>query len=162
MRRYEISLEEKIELEAARKANKDKRIEKRLLVLVMRAEGKANAEIAEKTGYSLSRVGEWVSRYRKQGIEGILENRYKGNHRNMSYAEEAEFLRGYREQAESGQLVEISAMKAAYEEKVGHTIGSAQIYCVLHRHNWRKVMPRSKHPKKATVEAIEASKKLTE
>ncbi len=31
---------------------------------------------------------------------------------------------------------------------------------VLKRKGWRKVMPRSKHPKKASPEAIEASKKL--
>ncbi|MCI8758540.1 MAG: winged helix-turn-helix domain-containing protein [Oscillospiraceae bacterium] len=36
-----------------------------------------------------------------------------------------------------------------------------QIYCVLHRHGWRKVMPRSKHPKKASEDEIAASKKLT-
>ena len=47
-----------------------------------------------------------------------------------------------------------------YEEKVGHPIGNSQIYRVLHRHNWRKVMPRSKHPNKASEEVIEASKKL--
>ena len=31
---------------------------------------------------------------------------------------------------------------------------------LLERHNWRKVMPRSRHPKKASDEAIEASKKI--
>ena len=51
-------------------------------------------------------------------------------------------------------------MKAAYIEKVGHSIGGSQIYRMLKRHGWRKVMPRSKHPKKANEEAIEASKKL--
>ena len=32
-------------------------------------------------------------------------------------------------------------------------------HCVQKRHNWRKVMPRSKHPQKADEEEIEASKK---
>lgn len=31
---------------------------------------------------------------------------------------------------------------------------------MLERHGWRKVMPRSKHPQKASEEAIEASKKI--
>ncbi len=43
---------------------------------------------------------------------------------------------------------------------VGHSVGSGQIYYVLERHGWRKIMPRSKHPKKANEGAIEASKKL--
>jgi transposase len=161
MRRQEIAQEQKAELEVARKANKDKNVEKRLRVLVLRSEGKSNKEIAEKTGYSVSRVSAWVSKYCKQGLDAVIENRYKGNRRNMSFAEEVELLHQYKEQAERGQLVEISVIKAAYEEKVGHAIGSAQIYRVLHRHGWRKVMPRSRHPKKADAEAIEASKKLT-
>jgi hypothetical protein len=31
----------------------------------------------------------------------------------------------------------------------------------LKRQGWRSVMPRSRHPKKASEEAIEASKKIT-
>ena len=58
-------------------------------------------------------------------------------------------------------MVEISEIKAAYQEAVGHSIGTAQIYYVLHRHKWRKVMLRSRHPKKASEEVVETSKKLT-
>jgi len=79
----------------------------------------------------------------------------------MSISEEEAFLSQYKKQAEQGQMIEVSSMKAAYEEKVGHTIGGSQIYYVLARHNWRKVMPRSKHPNKASDEEIESSKKLT-
>ena len=70
-------------------------------------------------------------------------------------------LEPYREQAEKGQIVEVSEMKASYEQAVGHTIGGSQIYYVLHRNGWRKITPRSKHPKKASEEVIETSKKLT-
>jgi len=79
----------------------------------------------------------------------------------MSYEQEAELLARYEEQAVSGQIIETSEIKKAYEQKVGHRIGGQQIYRVLARHGWRKVMPRSKHPKKVDDEAIEASKKLT-
>ncbi len=75
----------------------------------------------------------------------------------MSFEEEATFLEQFKEK---GQLVEISEIKEAYDKAIGHKSGSAQIYRVLHRHGWRKVMPRSKHPQKASNEAIEASKKL--
>lgn len=67
------------------------------------------------------------------------------------------------ESAQAGQLVEVSAILRAYEEKTGRTLEKShgQIYYVLKRHGWRKVMPRSKHPNKASDEVIEASKKLT-
>lgn len=78
----------------------------------------------------------------------------------MSEAEEAAFLEAYIQQAEQGHLLDVREIAAAYEEKVGHQIGNSQIYRVLHRHKWRKVMPRSKHPNKASEEVIETSKKL--
>lgn len=59
------------------------------------------------------------------------------------------------------ELIESSDIKAAYEEKVGHSIGSGQIYYTLKRHGWRKIKPRRRHPKKASAKVIEASKKLT-
>ena len=79
----------------------------------------------------------------------------------MSIEEERAFLEPYREWVKQGQMVEVREIAAAYEKKVGHRIGKGQIYRVLHRHGWRKVMPRSKHPKKADEEVIAASKKLT-
>ena len=78
----------------------------------------------------------------------------------MSVEEEADILQPFYARAEKGEIIEVSEIKKAYQEKVDHKISSSQIYYVLRRHGWRKIMPRSKHPKKATPEAIEASKKL--
>ena len=79
----------------------------------------------------------------------------------MSVDEETAFLKPYQEQADQGKLLDVRKIAAAYEKKVGHHIGKGQIYRVLQRHGGRKVMPRSKHPKKADEEVIAASKKLT-
>ena len=51
MKRYTFTLEETQEIKAARKKNRDKNVEKRLAALEMRAEGKQNKEISEKTGF---------------------------------------------------------------------------------------------------------------
>jgi len=158
---YRIGKEQKKELEKARVWNKDKNVEKRLKALILRAEGKSGREIAEKTGFAQSYIYELVAKYCNQGIGAIVENHYSGNRRNMSFEEEAAFLEEYKRQAEQGQVIDVGAIKKAYEEIVGHAIGGSQIYYVLHRHGWRKVMPRSKHPNKASDEVIEASKKLT-
>ena len=79
----------------------------------------------------------------------------------MSVEEEARILAPFLERAAKGELVEVREIAAVYQTAVNHHVSNGQIYCVLHRHGWRKVMPRSKHPKKASDEAIEASKKLT-
>lgn len=148
-------------IQAARKANKDKRVEQRLKALEMQASGKKAKEIGELTGFQPAYISQLMAKYRDGGIEAITGNHYGGNRRNMSFEEEAALLEPFRKKAEQGQVIETSEIKAAYEKAVGHTIGGSQIYYVLRRHGWRKVMPRSKHPKKASDEAIEASKKLT-
>ena len=159
--RYVFREEQIQELEKAAKENKKKDVDKRLRALMMRANGKKLAEIALATGYSFSGIVKLVSKYRDGGLAAIVENHYDGNRRNMSYEEESALLEPFRKKAEAGQIVEVSEIKVAYQEAVGHSIGTAQIYYVLRRHRWRKVMPRSKHPKKASKEVIETSKKLT-
>ena len=156
---YEISESQLLEIETARKKNRNKNIERRLYVLVMRAEGKSLEEISEKTGYHISTASKLIARYMRDGISAIAENHYKGNRRNMSFEEEAAILAPFIERAERGEMVDIKEIAAAYQKAVPHKISDTQIYYVLHRHGWRKIMPRSRHPKKASEETIEASKK---
>ncbi len=158
--RYQFKEKELAAIEQARKANKDKRAEQRLKALEMRAKGKSAAEVSQATGFCPAYVSQLVKKYRDHGLEAISGNHYGGNHRNMSEEAEAEILEPFRARAEKGELIEVSEIAQAYQVKVAHQIGSGQIYCVLKRHGWRKVMPRSKHPKKASEEVIEASKKL--
>lgn len=160
MEMYRYTEEDRTIIAAARKANKDKRAEKRLYALELRASGKSTEEAASAAGFCASTITRLTEKYVKGGIEAISENHYGGNRRNMSVEKEAELLEPYRALAEKGQMLSTAEIKASYEAAVGHSIGGSQIYRVLHRHNWRKVMPRSKHPKKASDEAIEASKKL--
>lgn len=159
---YAISQSQLVEIETARKKNRNKNIERRLYVLVMRAEGKSLEEISEKTGYHISTASKLIARYMRDGISAIAENHYKGNRRNMSFEEEAAILVPFIERAERGEMVDIKEIAVAYQKAVPHKISDTQIYYVLHRHGWRKIMPRSRHPKKASEEAIEASKKLKE
>ena len=158
--KYKFSAEQYAEIRAAQKKNRDKQIERRLRVLVMRSEGKRLREIAEATGYGHALITNLIRKYFEEGLSAVSEKHYGGNHRNMSVEEEADFLEPYQQRAEKGQILKVGEIEAAYEEKVGHSIGSSQIYRVLQRHGWRKVMPRSRHPKKASEEEIASSKKL--
>ncbi len=160
---YHFSEEQIAELENAAKKNKNKNIDKRLEALILRGQGMKRKEVAAKTGFSVTNITELTSKYHNCGIEAIVGNHYPGNHRNLSYAEEEKLLQPFVEAAESGQLVEVSAILEAYEAKLGRVFEKdhGRIYRVLERHGFRKVMPRSKHPNKASDEAIEASKKLT-
>lgn len=158
--RYKFSEEQIKEIGQARKNNKDKRAEARLKALEMRAKGAKASEVSRATGFHAGSVTRLVAKYRDHGIEAIAGNHYGGNHRNMRVEEEAAILAPFKVRAEKGELVEISEIAKAYQSAVDHPVSNGQIYRVLHRHRWRKVMPRSKHPKKASDEEIAASKKL--
>ena len=158
---YKISAENAAEIKEVRKTITDKKVDRRLYAVQLRGEGLTNDEIAQKLDTSDKMVSQWVSAYiNNGGIAALLPKERIGMHRNLSIEEEKEFLSTYTEQAEAGQIIDLNELKAAYIEKVGHSIGGSQIYRMLERHGWRKVMPRSKHPQKASNEAIEASKKL--
>jgi transposase len=133
----------------------------RIKAVLYRAQGMKPAEIAIRTGFTRKYLSELNAKYIHGGIGALADNHYRGNRRNLSLAAETELIAGFQELAQKGQIVEVKMIKQAYEDKVGHKIGKGQIYRVLKRHGWRKVMPRGKHPKKATDEVIEASKKLT-
>lgn len=159
--KYTFSPEDCEQIKKARKSNRDKQIEKRLQVLEMRCDGITQSEIAKASGFHRSYVSSLIRKYFEEGLTSIATKHYTGNHRNMSFTEEEALLAPFKAQAEAGKLVEISEIEEAYRNAVGHSIGTSQIYYVLHRHGWRKVMPRSRHPKKADEEVIATSKKLT-
>ena len=159
--RYKFSEEEIAAIIEARAANQGKQVERRLKALELRAQGKRSAEIAAACDYHPSYITTLVAKYRAGGLEAIAGNHYHGNRRNMSFEEEAAILEPFKKEAEAGKMVDVSDIEDAYRKAVGHSIGTSQIYYVLKRHGWRKVMPRSRHPKKADEEVIETSKKLT-
>ena len=162
-KRYQISEDQVAELETLRKQNQNKNVEKRIKMLLLYTTGEKRTIIAEQTGYAKSYITELVSKYRRLGLSAISGEKYGGNHRNLSYEEEEALLEPFRKAAQAGQIVEVSEIKRAYEKAIGRELdhNHGQIYYVLQRHHWRKVMPRSKHPNKASNEDIESSKKLT-
>ena len=160
-KRYIITAEQISEIKKARKLNKDKNAEKRLEVLEMRGDGNKDGVIAKKTGFHPSYVSQLVVKFVTEGIEAIVGKKREANNRNMSFEEETEFLEKFKGVSQKGQVITAKEIRAAYEEKIGHTCGNGQIYRLLARHDCRKIKPRGKHEKKASDEAIEASKKLT-
>lgn len=159
--KYVFSEEEIAGIQEARRKNRDKNVDRRLKALELKAAGRTGREIAKMTDYHPGYISKLAAKYRKGGIEAITGNHYGGNRRNMTYEEEAELLEQFSHAADGGHITDVSAIKAAYDEKIGHETGHGQIYYVLHRHGWSKKLPRSKHPKSAAPEAIDASKKLT-
>lgn len=76
--------EEFEQIKAARKANKNKRVEKLLEVLSLRYEGKSNREISERTGYNERYVTMLLTKYRKQGLDEFIRIKQTSHHRKIA------------------------------------------------------------------------------
>jgi transposase len=163
MRMYKISGENAREIRKRMERVKDVGAYRRLQAAALRGEGKKNEEIAEITKFNSDWVGQLAKIYCREGIEALIEDGRKGgNNRNMSDEEAASFMSQFEETAKKGQILTVEEIAAAYDKAVGREHESkSTVYYLLHKMGWRKLMPRSKHPNKASDEEIEASKKLT-
>ena len=159
--KYKISKENLEEIKKARKNTNNKKEDRRLHAVELRALGYSNEEIVEIIQVNERTIIKWIQLYVTEGLQSILNKPRVGNNKNLTFEQEEELLERFQEKAEKGQQLTAQELKNEYIKMVGHSIGGSQIYRVLKRHGWRKVKPRSKHPKKASEEVIKASKKLT-
>jgi transposase len=143
------------------KQNKLKQVDRRLRAIKLYLEGKKQSEIAKKLDYSRAWVCTLVKEYHEKGLEEYARHKYGGNRRNMSVEEEIEILSQFEDASNRGDLVVANTIKKKFDEKLGRDTGRGYIYMLLKRHRARKLAPRTAHPKKASDEVIEASKKLT-
>ena len=160
MSRFQISEEEYEAIKAKEKESKEKQISKRLRILMLRYEGYKVREIAKMYGMRINSISQLCRRYREQGLEEFVQNKYKSHRHALTEEEEKSILAPFEKAAEAGQVVTVQEIKAAFDKVRGKDTGRGYIYMLLKRHGWRKVMPRSKHPKAANEEAFDASKKL--
>ena len=159
---YRITAEQSKELRKAMKSEKTTRIYRKMEAVALRGEGKKNEEIVALTGYHYDVIGRLCKEYLETGLnEFKTEKRKGGNNRNLNEDEERAFLAQFEQVAENGQIITINEIAAAYDKQFGKEHKSkSTVYYLLHKLEFRKVMPRSKHPNKASDEDIESSKKL--
>jgi len=161
MKKHVITADEYEAVKKLAKETKLKRVERRLQVIILRYEGKKDVEIAEKLDYTRKRVSQLCADFKKVGAEEYARHKYGENARAVSVEKEREILETFRQKAKNGHVVTAWEIKKAFDELRGKDTGRGYIYMLLARHDWRMIMPLGKHPKKASDEDIEASKKLT-
>ena len=132
-------------------------------VLLPALHGLSMAQTGVLIGVSRASVGRLQQRGRKHTQRGKLavttHAGWGGRRRaHMTWQEEEEFLRPWREQAQSAGLLVLSPIRAALAQKLGQAIKASVVWRLLARHGWRKVAPDTRHPKSDPV-AQEAWKK---
>lgn len=97
--------------------------------------------------------------YSEEGLTEIDAKKQVGNRMNLTFQQGKDLLDSFSKQAETEKVLEVSNIILGYEKLIGRTVAKSIVYKMLKRHGWRKVMPKSERPNKASVEEIEAYKK---
>lgn len=134
---------------------------KRLAIWLTHAGPFHAGDVARYLGVSKQAVWLWIGQYNKKGPGG-LERVGRGGRRwgFLSPGEERDLLAGFMERASRGDVVTALHLHRDICRRVGREVSMAYVYKLLHRNEWRKLAPRSHHPK-ADVEAQEAFKKTS-
>jgi transposase len=116
-------------------------------------------DIAVRLGLSVFTVRDLIEAYNRHG-PAALETPGKGQrqHAYLSIEEERTFLSPFLADSQAGHIAIARLIKKAFEDYIGHPVATSTIYRLLHRHHWRKVVPRPKNPR-SSKEAQEAFKK---
>ena len=121
----------------------------RIQMVLLRESGMTQPQIAQCLGVSLSTVNRAHMAYAEGGIKALKPKPNGGRkHENMTLVQEKALLASFARRAGAGEMLNIHDLKAAYEQAIGHTTSDSTVYNLLHRHGWRKLMPRPYHPKR--------------
>lgn len=136
--KYKFTVEQKVEIELARRTVTDKRALARLEVLHLRAEGKNVPEVGTITGFHPAHITKLIRKYQENGLEAIIGNHYKHrvSQRYMDYDEETEIMKTLRTKVKNGQPLTTSEIKVKFEAAIGHSVGDAWVRKILKRHHW--------------------------
>jgi transposase len=132
----------------------------RFLCVWLRLEqGLSNKVIVDILGWNINTVRITQRDFISRGIDALVEEKRGGRRRQlMTIEEEKSFLASFEIAARDGEILVANEIRASLEKHLGRTVHKSTVYRLLRRHNWRKVMPRPKHPKQDEL-TIEAFKK---
>jgi len=105
-------------------------------------------DIACRLGLSVFTVRDLIEAYNRHGPDA-LETTGQGRrqHAYLSVEDERTVLAPCLEDSPAGHIAIARTIKKAFEDASGHRGATSTIYRLLHRHHWRKVVPRPQNPR---------------
>ena len=105
------------------------------------------APIVDLSVHSVYKI---VERYNKEGVISVAQKPKGGRRRSLlSSEDERSLVASFEQMAGKGQLKTANDMRALVEAKVGRTESDDYLWDLMHRHGWKKKMPRPHHPKRS-------------
>jgi len=135
-----------------------------LCVWLRIAQKMSTQEIARAVGWHVNTVRRTQRDFIANGTMAFGEEKRGGRrHQLMTFEEETRFLAPFAERAGDASMLVANEIKEEFEKQLGRTVHKTTVYRILRRHGWRKITPRTKHPKqnKEVVEAFKKGASLT-
>ncbi len=122
---------------------------------------KSAAEIAREVGLARQTVHNLVAAYNRQGPQ-VLETPGHGQRQRayLSLEREQAIVAKFLQQSAKGQVSTGHQIKPVVEKAIGRRVHKTTVYRMLRRHQWRKIVPRPRHPQ-ASAEEQAAFKKTS-
>ena len=122
---------------------------------------KPAAELAPEVGLARQTVHNLVAAYNRHGPQA-LEAPGQGQRQRayLSLEQERAIVERFVKRSAAGQVSTGIQIKPAFEKAVGHRVAKTAVYRILKRPQWRKVVPRPRHPQ-ASAEEQAAFKKTS-
>jgi transposase len=108
-------------------------------------------------------VTQWTWIYHTEGPEKFaLTSRGGRHHVLLSFEDETKLLAPFEEKANNGNIITAKVIKDAAETLLGKKLNKDYVYNLLHRHKWKKVMPKSVTCKigNKVLESLKNSKRI--
>jgi len=116
-------------------------------IYLIQTQGLSSTQVAEIVRVASATILQWVYLYNNNGAE-ILTIKGRGGRRryHMSYDEEISFLAELEKESKKGLVITAKTIRQRAEQKLGHEVAEDYAYDLFHRHHWKKISPRPRHP----------------
>ena len=122
---------------------------RRLQCVSLRQFGMQARDVSKITGLHPGSVRIIWAKWQRHGEEALLGER-RGRIRaaaRWTQEEERSFLQPFLDRAERGTLTTVRDIHRAQCERAGRKLDPTATYRLLWRHDWRKIVPRARHPR---------------
>lgn len=123
-------------------------IKKVQCILFRELKGMSAEDISELVGYSVPNIRRLWGLYKKEDESALLGEKRGGRyHSRLTLKEEDEFIKPLLRKAKKAGYLIVGDIQREYERQFKTKVHHSVIYNLLHRHGWRKIIPRPFHPK---------------
>ena len=121
--------------------------QRRLAISLVACERRHVPDVARMLHVSTRAIWRWLGQYNELGADAVAARPRGGRrHSYLSWADEVELLRRFRARALRGEIITASVLRIPVERAIGHPVSMSYLRDLLHRHDWRTLAPRPRHP----------------